>query len=105
MSKIKKHNTYIIISQTHVQDSLILIYLILILLSRIEETLVNSKIGGTSILYHAFQKPKVIKFKHFFPFFKLGIFFIYISSAIQKLPHVLPSFPSLPLLGPGLHLY
>ena len=44
-----------------------------------------------------------------FFFFKLGIFFIYIFSAIPKVPHTLPTPHSpthpLPLLGPGVPLY
>jgi hypothetical protein len=43
------------------------------------------------------------------PFLKLGIFFIYISNAIPKVPRVLPTLssprPPLPLLGPGVPLY
>jgi hypothetical protein len=35
-------------------------------------------------------------------FFKLGIFFIYISRAIPKVPHALPH--PLPLLSPGVPL-
>ena len=41
-------------------------------------------------------------------FFKLGIFFIYISNAIPKVPHThLPHSPTypLPLLGPGVPLH
>jgi hypothetical protein len=42
-------------------------------------------------------------------FFLLGIFFIYISNAIPKVPYTLPAPCSpthpLPLLGPGVPLY
>jgi hypothetical protein len=41
-------------------------------------------------------------------FFELGIFFIYISNDIPKVPHALsPNSPThpLPLLGPGAPLY
>jgi hypothetical protein len=44
-------------------------------------------------------------------FFKLGIYFIYISNAIPKVPHTLPhplTHPPthpLPLLDPGVPLY
>jgi hypothetical protein len=42
-------------------------------------------------------------------FLLLGIFFIYISNAIPKVPYTLPPpcFPThpLPLLGPGIPLY
>jgi hypothetical protein len=44
----------------------------------------------------------------FFSFFlKLGIFFIYISNAIPKVPHTPPHFHThpFPLLGPGVLLY
>jgi hypothetical protein len=43
----------------------------------------------------------------FFSFLLLGIFFIYIFSAIPKVPHTLPhpSTLPLPLLGPGIPLY
>ena len=39
----------------------------------------------------------------FFPFFLLGIYFIYIFNAIPKVPHMLPH--PLPLLGPVVPLY
>jgi hypothetical protein len=38
-----------------------------------------------------------------FCFFLLGIYFIYISNAIPKVPHPLPH--PLPFLGPGIPLY
>jgi hypothetical protein len=44
----------------------------------------------------------------FFLQFLLGIFFIYISNAIPKVPHTLPAHSPthpLPLLGPGVPLY
>jgi hypothetical protein len=44
----------------------------------------------------------------FYSFLKLGIFFIYISNAIPKVPHTLPPHTPthpLPLLGPGVPLY
>jgi hypothetical protein len=34
----------------------------------------------------------------------LGIFLLYISNAIPKVPHTLPTHP-LPLFGPGVPLY
>jgi hypothetical protein len=48
----------------------------------------------------------------FFPFliFLLGIFLIYVSNAIPKVPHTLPHLPCspthpLPHFGPGLAIY
>jgi hypothetical protein len=45
----------------------------------------------------------------FFKIFLLGIFLIYISNAIPKVPHTLPPPHSpthpLPLFGPGIPLY
>jgi hypothetical protein len=49
------------------------------------------------------QKCK-LPYVEFFSFFKLGIYFIYISNAIPKVPHLFPTHP-LPLLGPGVPLY
>jgi hypothetical protein len=46
--------------------------------------------------------------KQVFFFFKLGIFFVYISNAIPKVPQTLPHYSPthpLPLLGPGIPLY
>jgi hypothetical protein len=51
-------------------------------------------------------QPQTIKslFSSKFPFlFLLDIFFIYISSAIPKVSHILPQ--PLPLIGPGIPLY
>jgi hypothetical protein len=44
-----------------------------------------------------------INFYLFFKMYLLGIFFIYISNAIPKVPHTLPH--PLPLLDPGVPLY
>jgi hypothetical protein len=56
--------------------------------------------------------PVIISFIYnpfkFFNIFLLGIFFIYISNAIPKVPQTLlphPLLPPLPLLGPGVPLY
>jgi hypothetical protein len=44
---------------------------------------------------------------YFILIFLLGIFLIYISNAIPKVPHTLPHSPThpLPLFGPGVPLY
>jgi hypothetical protein len=44
----------------------------------------------------------------FFKYFLLGIFLVYISNAIPKVPHTLPPHAPthpLPLFGPGIPLY
>jgi hypothetical protein len=62
------------------------------------------KITFTDPLVVCFYKNKSRDnvFFFFFKYFLLGIFLIYISNAIPKVPHTLPP---LPLFGPGVPLY
>jgi hypothetical protein len=58
--------------------------------------------------YFSSQFKGVMVSEFFFSNFLLGIFFIYISNVIPKVPHTPPPVPPthpLPFFGPGVPLY